>query len=181
MSDPNVGPATDPQAEASWEEGRAAFLERALDSAHASFERAYRRDARDPRFKSWYGLTLVVVEKNSNLGAQLCDQAVRAGADPELLLNVARVHLALNQRDRVLQVVAQGLARWPDDPGLRAAREALGMRLQPVLPFLSREHPINRLLGRLRHRWRARRGPVYELSPVALGVPLPPAPARDRS
>jgi hypothetical protein len=28
------------------------------------------------------------------------------------------------------------------------------------------------MLGRLRHRWRRRAAPVYELSPVALGVPI---------
>lgn len=181
MSDPRAGPPPDPQAEAAWEQGRNAFHARALEAAHDCFERAHRRDGRDPRFMSWYGLTLVLVEKNSNLGAQLCDQALRLGAAPELVLNSARVHLALNQRERVLQVVTQGLARWPDDPGLRAAREALGTRLQPMISFLSRQHPLNRLLGRLRHVWHAHRGPVYELTPVALGVPLPPAPPRARS
>ncbi len=181
MIDPRVSPPSDPHAEAAWEEGRIAFHARHLEAAHAAFGRAHRRDGRDPRFMSWYGLTLVLVEKNSNLGAQLCDQALRLGAAPELVLNAARVHLALNQRERVLQVVTQGLARWPDDPGLVAAREALGTRLRPALSFLSRHHPINRLLGRLRHGWRARRGPVYELTPVALGIPPPPAPPRARS
>jgi hypothetical protein len=165
----------DPQALADWEEGRAAFAARDLTVAHAAFERAHRRDGRDPRFMSWYGLTLVLVERNSNLGVQLCDRALRVGGpDPERLLNLARAHLALNQRERVLQAVNRGLELWPEHPGLGAAREALGTRHRPVLAFLPRHHALNRVLGRLRHRWRARRGPVYELSPVALGVPLPP-------
>ena len=166
---------------AALEEGRQAFLARDMEAAHAAFARAYRRDARDPRILSWYGVTLVLVERNSNLGAQLCDQALRLGGpDPERILNRARIHLALGQRDRVVQTVARGLERWPDDPGLRAARAALGTRHEPVLPFLSREHPWNRAMGRLRHRLR-RAGPEYELSPVALGTPSPPAGPGSRS
>jgi hypothetical protein len=122
---------------------------------------------------SWYGLTLVLVERNSNLGVSLVDQAMRAtGPTPELLLNSARVHLALNQRERAVRAVARGLEQWPDDPRLCAARDAMGTRNEPVLPFFTRNNPLNRLLGRLRHRWKRRNGPVYELSPVALGVPL---------
>jgi Flp pilus assembly protein TadD len=176
-----VGPSSDAEALTAYEEGRRAFQARELEVAHAAFARAYRRDGRDPRFMSWHGVMLVLVERNSNLGVQLCDQALRAGGpEPELLLNLARVHLALGQRERVAQVVARGLERWPDDPGLLAAHGALGSRRRPVLPFLSREHPWNRALGRLRHRLVGS-GPSYELSPIALGTPPPPPDAGERS
>ncbi len=161
---------------AAFDEGQAAFRARDLSSAHAGFERAHRRDPRDPRFMSWYGVTLVLVERNSNLGVLLCDQALRlAGASPELLLNVARVHLALNQRDRAVRAVARGLELWPEDVHLAAARDALGTRRTPVIPFLSRKHALNRMLGSLRHRFQRGHVPSCELSPVALGVPDPPA------
>ncbi len=171
----NDAPAADASALAAWEEGRAAFLARDLAAAHGAFERAHRRDPRDPRLMSWYGVTLVLVERNSNLGVQLCDQALRLfGPDPELLLNLARVHLGLNQRERAVKAVERGLGLWPDDARLLAARDALGTRRAPVIGFLSRNNPLNRVLGRLRHRWSRRHAPAYELSPVALGVPLPP-------
>ena len=66
--------------------------------------------------------------------------------------------------------IARGLERWPDDRRLLAARAALGTRSAPVLPFLPRKNLLNRTLGRLRHRWRQRRSPAYELSPLALGL-----------
>ena len=157
------------------EEGRAAFLARDLPAAHAAFERAHRRDPRDPRAMAWYGLTLVLVERNSNLGVLLCDQALRvAGPEPEVLLNQARIHLALNQRVRSVKAIERGLELWPDDPRFAAARDALGQRRAAVIPFLSRKNPLNRVLGRLRHRWRQRSVPHYELTPVALGVPVAP-------
>lgn len=174
MSDPtSSGAAADQAARASLEEGIAAFLARDVEAAHVAFERAHRRDTGDPRSMSWYGLTLVLVERNSNLGLVLIEQALRlAGPDPELLINQARAHLALNQRVRSIRAIQRGLELWPEDPRLVAARDALGTRRAPVIPFLSRRNPLNRVLGRLRHRWAHRKTPAYELTPVALGVPL---------
>jgi Flp pilus assembly protein TadD len=163
----------DATAEAAFEDGVAAFAARDVDAAHAAFARAYRRNSRDPRFMSWYGLTLVLVERNSNLGVMLVDQALRAtGPDPDLLLNQARVHLALNQRERSVRAITRGLELWPEDARLLAARDAIGTRREPVIPFISRSNPLNRVLGRLRHRWAQRHVPAYELTPVALGVPI---------
>lgn len=172
----------DAVAGAALEEGLAAFRARNLSEAHAAFERAHRRDPRDPRAMSWYGVTLVLVERNSNLGVLLCDQSLRAvGADPELLLNQARVHLALNQRVRAVRAVTRGLELWPEDERLLAARDALGVRGAPIVPFLSRNNPLNRVLGRIRHHWQRRHAPVYELSPIALGTPAEPADGERRS
>lgn len=177
----------EPQGARALEEGLAAFQARDLPAAHLAFERAHRRDPRQPRAMSWYGVTLVLVERNSALGLSLCDQALRPGPDPELLLNLARVHLALNSRERAVRAVLRGLQAAPGHPALLAAQAALGSRRAPVLPLLGRGNPLNRLLGRLRHRWSRRHAPAYELSPVALGappasprptpVPAPPAPA----
>jgi tetratricopeptide (TPR) repeat protein len=160
-------------------EGLAAFQARDLPGAHRAFERAHRRDPRDPHAMSWYGVTLVLVERNLSLGVSLCDQALRAALDPDLLLNLARVHLALAHRERAVRAVQRGLEAAPGHPGLQAALAALGTRREPVLPLLGRANPLNRLLGRLRARWSSRRGPAYELSPVALGSPpAAPAPAQ---
>ena len=153
------------------DEGLVAFFARDLVAAHACFERAWRRAPREPRPMSWYGVTLVLVERNSSLGVSLCDEAVRlAGPLPELALNLGRAHLALNQRVRAVKAVQKGLELQPDHAGLLAARDALGTRREPVIRFLSRGNPLNRLLGRLRHRWSRRHGPAYELSPVTLGA-----------
>lgn len=163
----------EPAALAAFEEGRSSFGARDVEGAHAAFERAHRRAPADPLFMSWYGVTLVLVERNSNLGVVLCDQALRAtGPEPELLLNQARVHLALKQRERAVRAIQRGLELWPEDPRLVAARDALGIRRPPVIGFLSRNNPLNRFLGRIRHRWSQRHTPDYELSPLALGVPV---------
>jgi hypothetical protein len=161
-------------AEAAFERGVLAFRTGDASGAHVAFEKAHRREPRDPRYMSWYGLTLVLVERNSNLGVLLCDQALRsAGADPDLLLNQARVHLALNQRERTVKAIQRGLELWPDHAGLLLARESLGWRRRPVLPFLNRNSPLNRLLGRLRHRVARRSSVAASCKPMALGVIVP--------
>ncbi|HET6923045.1 MAG TPA: hypothetical protein VFI16_07850, partial [Anaeromyxobacteraceae bacterium] len=142
------------------QEGLARYLARDLPGAHAAFGLAHRRASRDPRAMSWYGLTLVVVERNLSLGALYCDEALRAaGPQPELLLNQARVQLSMGHRERAVRAIARGLELWPDDPALRAAQDSMGWRRRPVIPFLSREHPLNAWLGKLRHRWHGRARP----------------------
>ena len=160
--------------------GLSAFEGRDLLGAHLAFERAHRRAPRESRAMSWYGVTLVLVEKNVTLGVALCEAALRpAPGDPELLLNLARVHLALHQRERAARALGRGLAAWPADPALLAAREALGARRLPVVSLLPRSHPINRLLGALRHRLANGRGKPQAPSPETLGLPLAPdAPTR---
>ena len=91
---------------------------------------------------SWYGVTLVLVEKNITLGVSLCDEALRvAPAIRSCLLNSARVHVALHQRQRAARAITRGLAAWPAHPALLAARDALGTRRAPVIPFLVPRQP----------------------------------------
>ena len=160
MSDEAVGSAPPPgDAVDALAQGLVAFSSRDLEAAHRLFERAHRRDTRHPRAMSWYGVTLVLVERNSSLGVSLCDQAVRlAGAEPDLALNQARVHLALNQRERAVKALFRGLDLRPGEPSLVAAQRAMGVRRPPVISFLPRSNPLNRLLGRIRHWWLTRRG-----------------------
>jgi Flp pilus assembly protein TadD len=153
------------------EQGLAAFASLDLLGAHGAFERAHRAAPRDPRAMSWYGVTLVLVERNITLGISLCDQALRVSpTEPEYLLNSARVHLAMHQRQRAARAITRGLEAWPDHPELQAAQLALGTRRVPVIPFLSRDNPVNRMLGRMRHRWATRKQAAHPLSPETLGA-----------
>jgi hypothetical protein len=175
----SVAAGTRDEALAALEQGVSRFAEDDLLGAHADFAQAYRRAAGEARVLSWYGLTLLLVERNSNLGMALCDQAIRlAGPTPELLLNQARAHLALGQRDRAVKVLQRGLAVEAGHPLLRAALEGLGRRHPPVLPLIGRNNPLNKLLGRLRHRWSGRPSPP-PVTPMTLGRPPrpPPGPA----
>jgi Flp pilus assembly protein TadD len=149
-----------PEAVSALEEGLRRFRSGDQEGAHVAFGQAHRRAPSDPRIQSWYGLTLVLVEKNSNLGVVLVDGAVRNGPpDPELVINQSRVAMALGQRVRAVRALERGLAFHPGNADLVAARVALGTRQRPVLPFLSRRNWLNRLLGRIHHGWTTRHPP----------------------
>jgi tetratricopeptide (TPR) repeat protein len=166
-------PAVD--ALASFDEGLVRYRAGDAVGAHASFERAHRRAPSDARIMSWYGLTLVLVEKNLNLGVLYCDQALRtAGPEVELLLNQARAHLALGQRERAVRAIQRGLATAPADASLKLAQASMGWRRRPVFPCLGRSNLLNRWLGRMRYRWSQRLNPAPAATPMTLGL-LPPA------
>jgi tetratricopeptide (TPR) repeat protein len=167
--------ATPPEALEAFADAMVRYREGDAVAAHALFERAHRRAPSDPRMMSWYGLTLVLVEKNSNLGILYCDQALRlTGPEPELLLNQARAHLGLGQRERAVKAIQRGLATAPEDAALKLAQASMGWRRKPVLPCFGRSSPVNRWLGRLRHRWSERMHPSPPATPMTLGL-LPPA------
>ena len=160
-----------------FEDGLARYVEGDASAAHARFERAHRRAPSDPRIMSWYGLTLVLVERNSNLGILYGDQALRlAGPDPEFYLNQARAHLSLGQRERAVKCIIRGLATDPHNEALRAAQQAMGWRRKPVIGFLSRSNPLNRLLGKLRHRWSRVMKPFPVTDAATLGLVRPSEP-----
>ncbi len=176
MSDgaPSGSARAAPDALALFEEGLARYVAGDASGAHVLFERAHRRAPGDARIMSWYGLTLVLVERNSNLGVLYCDRALRtAGADPELCLNQARVHLSLGQRERAVKAVARGLAADPQNAALRLAQQSMGWRRKPVLPFLPRSNPLNRWLGKIRHKWSRAIHPVPSATPMTLGLTPP--------
>ncbi|HTP27949.1 MAG TPA: tetratricopeptide repeat protein [Anaeromyxobacteraceae bacterium] len=153
------------------EEGLSRYREGDSTEAHALFGRAHRSAPSDARIMSWYGLTLVLVEKNSNLGILYCDQALRlAGPEPELFLNLVRAHLALGQREHAVKVIRRGMAANPTDPGLKLALSSMGYRGRPILPFFSRSNFVNRWLGRLRHRLSRRIHPVARWTPMTIGL-----------
>ncbi len=150
--------AEDPELEALLREGAAAHEQGRLEEAHGLFRRAHARRSSDFRCQAWYGLTLILVEKNSNLGVRLCEEGTRgAGAEAPLSwLNLARAFLALGYRERAVRALQKGLSLDSAHPGLLDEIEKLGVRRRPVLGFLSRSNPVNRLLGRLRSRLSGR-------------------------
>ncbi|MCX5732055.1 MAG: hypothetical protein NTY18_12070 [Deltaproteobacteria bacterium] len=160
------GRAPSPEAVAALEEGLRRFRKGDPDGAHQKFGEAHRRTPSDPRIQSWYGLTLVLVEKNSILGMVLVDEAVRNGRpDPELIINQSRVAMSLGQRMRAVRALERGLVLYPGQPELVATREALGRRHTLVLPFLSRRNWLNRVLGRIHYKWTSRRAARADSSP----------------
>jgi tetratricopeptide (TPR) repeat protein len=148
-------PERDEELEQLLAKGQELYRDGQLEDAHGAFGKAHRRRPSDARCQSWYGLTLILVERNSNLGVRYCEEAVLRGSgadDPGAWLNLGRAFAALGYRNRALRVFQKGLEVSPEHALLRQELEQLGIRRKPVLGFLPRGNPVNRMLGRLRHR-----------------------------
>jgi tetratricopeptide (TPR) repeat protein len=66
--------------------------------------------------------------------------------------NLALIHLDQGNRKQALPLVWKGLKENPRHRELLLLIKSLGIRRPPPLRFLSRRHPLNVMLGRLRHR-----------------------------
>jgi tetratricopeptide (TPR) repeat protein len=102
---------------------------------------------------SYYGLALALHAPGRPEAIGFCERAALIEFfNPDLYLNLARVHLIHADRRRANEAIQRGLSLRPNHAGLLEAQRHLGRRRSPLLPFLSRCHPVNVFFGRLRHR-----------------------------
>jgi len=124
--------------------------ERAADALE-HFRAAHQLDRANPRYRSFYGLALALVERRFNQALELCRSAAKEEFfNPELYHNLARVHLAFGFKAEAIRYLRRGLMIDPANTPMTADLAELGRRRRPVLGFLPRRHPLNRLLGRFR-------------------------------
>jgi Flp pilus assembly protein TadD len=124
-----------------------------LSLAVESFREALRRSPDHPLILSYYGLCLARLETNYAEALRLCKRATYQDPyDPTLLVNLGKVYRLIGDRGAAYRSLraAWALDRRHHPTMLELAR--MGMRRRPVLPFLSRDHFLNILLGKLRAR-----------------------------
>jgi len=101
---------------------------------------------------SYLGYGLARFEKQKAQGLKLCREAARLElCEPEVLLNLVRIQLMMEDRGGAVKVVERGLGLHPNHPVLIHYRRLLGIRRRPVVPFLGRANIVNRMLGMLRY------------------------------
>jgi len=107
-------------------------------------------------FYSYLGFGIARYDRRIREGITLCEHAVkREFYQPENFLNLARTYQLAGHRKKAIEAVVAGRRIDRAHRGLAQLHRELGLRRRPVLPFLSRTNPINRLLGRLRHDWKS--------------------------
>ena len=115
-------------------------------------------DQKDPgaelpgRYYTYLGYGIARYERRVREGLALCEHGVkREFYQPENYLNLARTYLLANQRRKAIEAVVAGRQVDRRHPGLARLHKELGIRRPPFFSFLSRDHFLNRLFGRLRH------------------------------
>jgi len=108
---------------------------------------------RNPFYMSYVGLLAAMAEQRFADGQALCQDALALRHNhAQLYLNLAEVFQLSGRKEDAIATLEKGLISAGRDFRLRRALEKIGVRRQPVLAFLHRCHPVNRALGRWRHR-----------------------------
>lgn len=112
----------------------------------------------NPRYISMMGLC-IGMEGNVSAAEKMCRQALgrTKEPDPMMMVNLGKILLEQGRRNeaRMYFIKAYNL----DNTNARAALELsrMGVRKKPVIRFISRNHPLNIYLGKMRHRMIERR------------------------
>ena len=119
--------------------------------AFEHFRAAHELERSNPRYASYYGLGLALVERRFNRAVELCRGAVKEEFfSPDLYRNLAQVHLVFGFKAEAIRYLRRGLMIDPGHARILQDLQAMGLRGQPVLGFLPRRHFVNRWLGRVR-------------------------------
>lgn len=123
------------------------------DEALVHARRALGIAPKNPFYLSYTGLLAALAEKRYGDGENLCQEALGMRHNhAQLYLNLAEVYQQCGRTQDAIATLEKGLVSAGRDFRIRRALTKIGTRREPVLSFLHRSHPLNRTLGRLRHR-----------------------------
>jgi tetratricopeptide (TPR) repeat protein len=121
--------------------------------ALACLRRAFESEKQNPYYMSFLGVSIARAQRKWDQALKLCEIAVQLKrAEVQFHLNLADVYAAAGRRENALDTLDSALELLGEDKRLRGARNKVEKRRTPVLPFLTREHFLNRELGKMRHR-----------------------------
>jgi tetratricopeptide (TPR) repeat protein len=90
--------------------------------------------------------------------AAVCFRAIAADRrNADAYAALARVYVLGGSRQKAIEAMERGFTIAPRHPSLKAVQEEIGVRRSPVIPFLSRDHRVNVLLGKIFDRFRQKR------------------------
>jgi len=125
----------------------------AVDHFHRAVAAEKRLGADRPqmRYVSFYGLSLALSKRATRTAIELCERAAAHDSfDAVLLLNLGKVYVLSGRITKALAAYERGLRVDPSNKRLQIELARIDRRRAPALPALSRDHVINRSLGRLR-------------------------------
>ena len=136
-----------------FKEGLKHLRDRHPEEALLHIRRALGIAPKNPFFLSYAGLLTALVERRFADAEMLCREALGMRHNhPQLYLNLAEVYQNAARPQEAIAALEKGLISTGRDRRIRRALKKFGIRREPVLPFLHRTHPMNRILGKWRHR-----------------------------
>ena len=123
---------------------------RGKDSA-AAFRKIITSGSRDPKHLSFGGLIVATEEGDVKTGLAWCERALElAFYDPQMYINLARLHEQTGWKTQAAQVLRKGLRINPGNKRLLAEINRVNPRTPNAIRGLPRNHPVKRYLGKLK-------------------------------
>jgi len=143
------------QVQQEYQLGLAFFRRRHWKAATRHFrmvdQKSGRHDIHQHLYRSYHGLALVYSGDVS--GLNLCRHAAaRETIHATVFQNLARAEIHFRHRKRAWDAIRLGLQMEPADVNLLKLRREMGVRRDPCLPFLGRDNPLNKWLGKATYR-----------------------------
>ena len=133
-----------------FERGRRLLEQGSPEAALEPLLTAHDQAPDNARLRSYYGLCLGLVERRFEESLDLCQSALKQEFyNPDLYLNVARVHLCFGFKAEGIRYLRRGKLIDPGNQDIQQELLRVGCRRRQVLAFLPRRHLLNRWLGRL--------------------------------
>jgi tetratricopeptide (TPR) repeat protein len=121
--------------------------------ARVCLQRAFDSERHNPYYLSFLGLSIARAEQKWNQASEMCEIAVQLKrGEIQFHLNLADVYACAGRRVKALDTLDAALELFGEDERLRRAKSHVEKRRSPVIPFFTRDHFLNRQLGKLRHR-----------------------------
>ena len=122
----------------------------------------------DPLILSYFGCMQAVVGKKFRNGVETCKRAIALLKEketfneeilyPVFYLNLGRAYVAAGRKKDAIDSFKKGLQYDNRNSDLKKELQMLGVRKQPLVPFLDRSNPINLCIGFILHKTKRSTG-----------------------
>jgi len=104
---------------------------------------------RNPLYCSTLGLCIARGKGDFKRAVSLCKEAIKKEPKNSVhFLNLGRVHILANQKKEAIRILYMGL-RHSENKEIIAELNRIGRRRRPIIPFLERNNPLNKMLGKI--------------------------------
>jgi tetratricopeptide (TPR) repeat protein len=126
-----------------------------IPSALYHFEKAFNIE-NSPLVSSYYAFCIAKERGQFNKAISLCAEAIKKEPQNSLLyLNLGRIYRLSKSKGDAVKIFREGL-KFEVNQQIIDELTKLGIRKNPVIPFLKRSNPINKYLGIILHKLRIR-------------------------
>jgi len=104
---------------------------------------------RNPLYCSTLGFCLAREKGDFRKAVSFCKEAIKKEPKNSIhFLNLGRIYILANQKKDAIRIFYMGL-RYSDNREIIAELHKIGRRRRPIIPFLERSNPLNKILGKI--------------------------------